>query len=113
MTGVQTCALPIWPSFHINLVIDVSPFCDCHSENDAAIVPNIGMFASFDPVALDVACVDAVNKAPVIHGTMLDEIKYKTHDHFTSLHPTTNWKACLDHAEELGMGIKNYEIVEI
>ncbi|MFW5632971.1 MAG: DUF362 domain-containing protein, partial [Acetivibrio ethanolgignens] len=44
------------PNFHISLVIDVSPQCDCHAENDAAIIPNVGMFASFDPVALDVAC---------------------------------------------------------
>ena len=35
------------PHFHISLVIDVSPYCDCHGENDAAIVPNVGMFASF------------------------------------------------------------------
>ncbi len=39
------------PNFHVSLVVDVSPNCDCHSENDAPIVPNIGMFASFDPVA--------------------------------------------------------------
>ena len=43
------------PNFHINLVVDVSPCCDCHSENDVPIVPNVGMFASFDPVALDMA----------------------------------------------------------
>ena len=53
------------PCFHISLVIDVSPNCDCHAENDAAIVPNVGLFASFDPVALDMACVDAVNAQPV------------------------------------------------
>ena len=49
------------PNFHINLVIDVSPYCDCHGENDVPILPDIGMFASFDPVALDQACVDACN----------------------------------------------------
>jgi uncharacterized Fe-S center protein len=101
------------PSFHINIVIDVSPFCDCHSENDAAIVPNIGMFASFDPVALDKACVDAVNKAPVISGSMLDEIMSKESDHFTSVHPETNWKVSLVHAEKLGIGTQNYEIIEV
>ena len=51
------------PCFHINLVMDISPNCDCHGENDAPILPNIGMFASFDPVALDQACVDACIKA--------------------------------------------------
>ena len=61
------------PNFHINLVIDVSPYCDCHGENDAAIVPNVGMFASFDPVALDVACADAVNAQPVIQNSKLGD----------------------------------------
>lgn len=41
------------PCFHISLVQDISPNCDCHGENDAPILPDIGMFASFDPVALD------------------------------------------------------------
>ncbi len=35
------------PSFHISLVIDVSPNCDCHNENGMAIVPDIGFLASF------------------------------------------------------------------
>lgn len=101
------------PSFHINLVIDVSPFCDCHSENDAAIVPDIGMFASFDPVALDMACVDAVNKSPVNRGSILGEIRNQSGDHFTSVHPETNWKIHMEHAEKLGIGVTNYEIIEI
>ena len=52
------------PNFHISLVVDVSPNCDCHCENDAPILPNIGMFASFDPLALDQACVDAAWPPP-------------------------------------------------
>jgi uncharacterized Fe-S center protein len=51
------------PNFHISLVVDVSPNCDCHSENDIPIIPNVGMFASFDPIALDLACAAAVNPA--------------------------------------------------
>ena len=60
------------PNFHISLVMDVSPYCDCHGENDAPIVPDVGMFASFDPVALDRACADAVNNQPVCKGSVLD-----------------------------------------
>lgn len=52
------------PCFHISLVMDLSPYCDCHSENDAPFAPDVGMFASFDPVALDQACADAVNAQP-------------------------------------------------
>src|SRR5699024_7426910 len=44
------------PHFHIALVVDVSPNCDCHCENDAPILPDLGMFASFDPLALEQAC---------------------------------------------------------
>ena len=54
------------PCFHISLVQDISPNCDCHGENDAPILPDIGMFASFDPVALDQACADACLKATPI-----------------------------------------------
>lgn len=38
------------PGFHISLVMDISPNCDCHAENDAPILPDIGMFCSFDPL---------------------------------------------------------------
>ncbi|NMB94211.1 MAG: DUF362 domain-containing protein [Flexilinea flocculi] len=99
------------PNFHISLVMDVSPNCDCHDENDLQIVPNVGMFASFDPVALDQACADAVNRQPVIPGSWLDEVDRKSNDHFHNAHPNTNWKVCLDHAEKIGLGTRNYELV--
>ena len=101
------------PCFHIALVIDVSPNCDCHSENDAAIVPNVGMFASFDPVALDMACADAVNAQPVIRGTAADEGDHDDHDHFHRMHPETCWMSCLEHAEKLGIGTREYELIKI
>lgn len=100
------------PNFHISLVIDVSPFCDCHGENDVPIVPDVGMFASFDPVALDMACVDAVNKQPVIENSIMNERKHLD-DHFTCLHPTTNWEVGIDYAVKLGLGNKEYELIEV
>lgn len=101
------------PCFHISLVIDVSPFCDCHSENDIAIVPDVGMFASFDPVALDMACADAVNKQPAIANSLLDKHGHHHHDHFTDVSPETNWKSCLEHGEKIGIGTREYELIEI
>ncbi|MDO4561669.1 MAG: DUF362 domain-containing protein [bacterium] len=104
------------PSFHISLVIDVSPFCDCHAENDAAVTPDIGFFASFDPVALDQACADAVLGAPAISGTYLADKLHENGadaDHFHAMHPDTKWQATLAHAEKLGMGTREYELVEI
>jgi len=101
------------PHFHISLVIDVSPFCDCHSENDVPIVPNVGMFASFDPVALDAACADAVNSQPVMAGSILDKNSQRHHDHFTAVSPTTDWKVAIDYAVEMGLGSKDYELITI
>ena len=101
------------PCFHISLVIDVSPYCDCHSENDIAIVPDVGMFASFDPVALDQACADAVNKQPATANSILHKHGHEHHDHFTDVSPETNWKSCLEHAEKIGLGPHEYELIEI
>jgi uncharacterized Fe-S center protein len=98
------------PNFHVNVVNQVSPYCDCHNENDAAVVPDIGIFASFDPVALDKACIDAVNAAPVI-STILDTGKYHGHDHFTAIHPVTDWRSQISHAEKIGLGSGDYELI--
>lgn len=101
------------PNFHISLVIDVSPYCDCHGENDVPIVPNVGMFASFDPVALDIACADAVNKQPTTSGSILEKNGHGHHDHFTDVSPETNWKVAIDHAVKMGLGSKEYELITI
>ena len=106
------------PHFHISLVIDISPYCDCHSENDVPILPDVGMFASFDPVALDQACADACMKQQPIPGSVLDENMHSPgfcdhHDHFTNTTPVTDWKVCLAHAEKLGVGTRAYELITV
>ncbi|MEN6414588.1 MAG: DUF362 domain-containing protein [Veillonellales bacterium] len=107
------------PHFHISLMIDVSPNCDCHAENDLPSIPDIGMFASFDPVALDMACADMANQAPVLPGSYLaEQLKQQAcsdgkPDYFHAAHPETNWRVCLDHAEKIGIGTKSYELIEI
>ena len=106
------------PHFHISLVIDVSPYCDCHGENDAAIVPNVGMFASFDPVALDVACADAVNAQPVLSNSMLgdcseEEQASHNHDHFHSIFPETCWESAITHGEKIGIGNSKYNLITV
>jgi uncharacterized Fe-S center protein len=100
------------PNFHISIVNQVSPYCDCHSENDAAVVPDVGMFVSFDPVALDRACIDAVNAAPVI-SEILPKHKRRSHDHFTDIHPATDWRSQIRHAEKIGLGNGDYRLITI
>lgn len=101
------------PHFHISIVNQVSPCCDCHGENDTAVVPDIGMFASFDPVALDKACIDAVNAAPVIASSALGQSGKREGDHFTCLHPSTDWRFQISHAERIGLGTAEYELITV
>lgn len=106
------------PQFHISLVVDVSPNCDCHGENDAPILPNLGMFASFDPLALDQACVDACLAASPLPNSQLADNMAKDdfvdhHDHFTNSRPESEWCSCLEHAEKIGLGSREYELVTI
>ena len=106
------------PHFHISLVIDVSPYCDCHGENDLPILPDVGMFASFDPVALDQACVDACLKQQPIPGSLLDERMHAEdfvdhHDHFVNTTPESEWESCLEHAEKIGLGTRKYELIKV
>lgn len=101
------------PHFHISLVMDVSPYCDCHSENDLPIIPDVGMFASFDPIALDRACADACNRQPVLPGSRLSELPHNHQDHFHNNHPETNWESQLTHSEKLGIGTQDYELIEV
>ncbi len=101
------------PHFHISLVMDVSPLCDCHSGNDLPIVPDVGMFASFDPVALDTACAEACNRMPATPGSWLSEVEHPTGDHFHDIAPITNWRAGLEHAQKLGLGTMDYQLIEV
>lgn len=106
------------PHFHISIVKDISPNCDCHSENDAPILPDIGIFASFDPVALDQACVDACLKAtPLPNSQLSDNLAKKgwvlQPDNFKNSNPNVEWKATLEQAEKVGLGTREYELVKI
>ena len=106
------------PCFHISLVVDVSPNCDCHGENDVPILPNLGMFASFDPLALDQACADACLAASPMPGSKLaehlaDPHFHDHHDHFKNTTPEAEWKSCLEHAAKIGLGNRENELIEM
>lgn len=103
------------PHFHVSLAIDISPNCDCHRENDSPILPDIGMFASFDPLALDQACVDACMAAtPLPHTQLAEHLAAEDFedrgDHFSNNRPGSEWRSCLEHAEKIGLGTRAYEL---
>lgn len=106
------------PTFHISLVRDISPNCDCHGENDAPILPDVGIFVSFDPVALDQACVDAcLHATPMPNSQLSDNLAdphwHHHHDNFLDSNPNVRWKETLEHAEKIGLGTREYELIQM
>jgi len=93
-----------------NFVLNVSPDCDCWGWNDAPIVPDIGILASFDPIAIDQASVDLVNKTQGLLGSRLSDTAHT--DKFMAI-SGVDWRPQLEYGEEVGLGKRNYELVEV
>ena len=100
------------PSFHISFIRDVSSHCDCHAMNDAPLIADIGMLASNDPVALDQACADLCNAAPILPGCCLDG-KDTNGDLFATMHPVTRWQDAISEGERMKLGSSNYTLKRI
>ncbi len=92
----------------INVMMDITPLCDCCGWSDTPIVPNIGIAASTDPVALDKACYDMVMAAS---GSAVEEHHFhEGDDKFQLLHPAAAPHAQSEHGAKIGMGSLDYEL---
>lgn len=100
----------IGKSIFFNFLLDISPDCDCCAWNDAPVVPDIGILASYDPVAIDCASVDLFNKAKGLENTKLKDLTSK--DKIFDIHKI-DWTIQLDYAEKIGLGSKKYKFVEL
>jgi uncharacterized Fe-S center protein len=98
------------PCFHVSFVMNVSPECDCWGHNDTPIVPDLGIAASFDPVALDRACLDMVTAAPALKESVLEGRGAPGQDKFRIIHPAMDGTAGLAYAEQIGLGTQDYEL---
>lgn len=100
---------------HIAFICDVSPFCDCHGENDVPIIPNVGILASKDPVALDKACIDLVQEQSMIPGSRLWNNSHgvKPSDILKCVQPATDWQSTFVHAAKMGFGSSEYELEKV
>jgi uncharacterized Fe-S center protein len=100
-------------AFFINFLTQISPSCDCNRYTDASIVPDIGIMASSDPVAIDQASADMVNQQAVLHGSSLEVNTRPGEDKFRGLYPDIDWGFQLDYAQKIGLGTRNYELIKI
>ena len=100
-------------SLFINFLTQISPACDCYPFADAPIVGDIGITASVDPVAIDQACADLVNSQPHLESSCLKGIEKPCADKIRAVYPNIDWERQLIYASELGIGSREYELVEI
>lgn len=100
-------------SLFVNFITQVSPACDCYGHNDAPIVPDIGIVASTDPVAVDQASVDLVNRHVPAEGSCVSGRVKTGEDKFRAVYPKIDWGIQLDHAEKIGLGSRKYELISV
>jgi uncharacterized protein len=100
-------------SLFFNVINNVTPECDCYGFSNPFIVPDIGITVSTDPVAVDQASVDLVNKETGIAGTALKKNLEPGGDKFRGVHQNIDWSVQLTHAQQLGLGTRDYKLVEI
>lgn len=100
-------------SLFLNFVMQVSPACDCYPNNDAAIVRDIGILGSIDPVAIDAASNDLVIAEEGLPSTAIKKVLGKGEDKWRALFPTIDWNIQLDHGEKMSLGSRAYTLVKV
>lgn len=99
-------------AFYINFLMNITPHCDCTPWNDIPFVPDIGILASRDPVALDKACYDLVNEAEGVFGSLLPD-HHHGEEKFTRVWPGSTPELQFSYAEEMGLGRGEYRLKEV
>ena len=97
----------------LNFIVQVTPSCDCYGHTDAPIVPDVGILASADPVAIDQASADLVNMQAGLANTALATGHEPGGDKFRGVHPEVDWEVQLEAAAGLGLGEREYDLVDI
>lgn len=98
---------------YINFLLKITPDCDCVPWSDAPIVPDIGILASTDPVALDQASYDLVNRQKGLISSSLHFNHEAGADKFRGISPMVDGTHQLKYGEKIGLGSREYKLVEI
>ena len=98
---------------HMSFALRITPGCDCMRNPGLSFVPDVGILASRDPVAIDACAVDLINKAPAVPGSVVKEATAPGEDKFKDICPDVDWSVQLRYAEELGLGTREYDLVEV
>lgn len=98
---------------YMTFLLRITPDCDCAPWSDASVVPDIGVLASLDPVAIDAAGRDLVNAQAGIAGTRLQANLGPGQDKFRGLWEMTDSGIQLEYGQEIGLGSASYELIEV
>ena len=91
-----------------NYLLNVTPSCDCWQQSQAPMVPDIGLLASLDPVAIDQASIDLVKDAPCGYNEKYTDVNKRFRPIGGGPIDST-----LRYAEELGLGTRDYELLSV
>lgn len=100
-------------AIYLNFLTQISPACDCYGHNDYPVTQDIGILASLDPVAIDKASVDLVNKERGNVNSALKSGFGVDEDKFRGVYPEIDWSIQLDYAVKIGLGNMEYELISI
>lgn len=98
---------------YISFILDFTPLCDCPSWSDHPIIPDVGILASRDIVAIDQASADLVNAQPGIEGTKLRRRDLAPGTDKLRALNDVDWTVQLKYAEELGLGSREYRLTKV
>ncbi len=98
---------------YFNFLINITPDCDCMPWSDSPIVPDIGVLASKDPVALDKASYDLVKQSSGLQNTALKSGHACGEDKFRGVFPATQPEVQFEYGAQIGLGNKEYELIKL
>ncbi len=98
---------------YMSFLTRITPDCDCVPWSDAPIVPDIGILAATDPVAIDAAAYDLVNAQPGFPDSELHKNHAKGADKFSGTWSASDGYRQIRYAEELGLGSGKYDLIRI
>ncbi|MCJ7443051.1 MAG: DUF362 domain-containing protein [Methanotrichaceae archaeon] len=97
----------------MNFLLNITPDCDCVPWSDSPFVPDIGILASTDPVALDHASYDLVNLQQGLKNSLLGSNIEPGADKFKGIWEHTNGIYLLEYASKIDLGKRDYRLIKV
>lgn len=98
---------------YINFLMNITPDCDCVPWSDRHLVPDIGILASKDPVALDAASYDLINQQEGFKNSFLHKNRGEGEDKFRGVYDHVDGRVQIEYGESVGLGTANYDLINI